>query len=154
MKLNVDGLTQKGKLFFLIEETWQGMDATSTYEEQASALRRAVDGVEYVEKAFQQGTVVLAHKESDRASTLQIVAVDNLEHLNEYIKTNEAHARLPPQNRRVVPLSDWESGKQVFLKMIARAEIRAELDKAGKPRPTQDELEALAEERLKNGPPP
>jgi len=148
MKVNKDALTAAGKLHFLIEETWQGMEPTASYQAQAAALKRSMDSVEYIERAFQQGTVVLAHKKADAASIIQLVAVDNLEQLNNYIKSNEAHARVRPENRKVTPLTDWNSARETHLLMITKMEIRAEHERDGTPQPSLDDLEREARARM------
>lgn len=126
MKINRKVLGDPKKLQFMIIETWQGMDPTASYAEQAHALRRALDAVEYVEKAFDQGTVAMAHKPASQASTITIVAVKNLEELNDYIKGNAAHARVRPENRQVIPLCDWGSGRKTFEKLIKDLEQKAQ----------------------------
>lgn len=118
MKINLDGLRDSSKMHFLIVETFQGMEPTATYTEQAHAVRRALDALEYIENAFQKGTVVMAHKESSSPTSYQIVAVSSNEELNDYLKANVAHARVKPELRKVVPLSDWNSGVKTFEAML------------------------------------
>jgi hypothetical protein len=90
----------------------------------------------------------MAHKPTE-TRTIQIVAVKNNEELNEYIKGNEAHARLPTERRRVVPLADWESGRKTFERAIAVAEVRAEYEEKGTKMPARRELLIEAEKRMK-----
>ena len=131
MKINIAGLTDKSKMHFLIVETFQGMEPTASYTEQAHAVRRSLDAVQYVEDAFKKGTVVMAHKEASSPTTYQIVAVNNNEELNDYLKANAAHARVRPELRKVVPLSDWNAGVQTFEKMLKNLEsLSVEEEKA------------------------
>ena len=125
MKINVEGLADKSRMHFLIVETWQGMDPTASYREQANAVRRSVDALEYIEEAFQKGTVVMMHKESSSPTSYQIVSVRNNEELNDYLKANAAHARVRPELRKVVPLSDWQAGTETFQKMLKDLESLA-----------------------------
>lgn len=122
MKINLKGLQDSKKLQFLIIERWQGMEPTATYAEQAHALRRALDAVEYVEDAFKQGIVVMAHKAADSPMTFQIVAVSSLEELNDYVKSNAAHARVKSEYRQVIPLTNWDAGRGNFEKLIQSLE--------------------------------
>ena len=153
MKINKDALAKsQGKMKFLVSEYWQGLPPTTTYEQQAEAVARALDSVEYIERAVGRGDVVMAHKEKSRTGTTQLLAVDRLEDLNNYIKGNEAHARLPPSNRTVLPLVDWDEGVRTLEMMITRAEVRARYEREGQPQPSQDllgqEAEALFAARL------
>lgn len=128
MKVNLDAfgnLGQSGKLQFLIIETWQGMEPSATYEEQARAVRRALDAVDYVEQAFQNGTVVMMHKAADSPTTFTLVAVDSHEALNDFIKGNAAHVRVRPELRKVVPLADWDSGRGTFERLISELETKS-----------------------------
>lgn len=125
MKINVKALTDKKKMHFLIAETFQGMEPTATYREQSDALKRAMDALEYIEEAFQRGVVVMAHKEASSPTSYQIVAVDSNEELNDYLKANAAHARVKPELRKVVPLSDWDSGVDTFKLMMEDMEQKA-----------------------------
>jgi hypothetical protein len=137
-----------GKLMFLIAEQWQGLSPTASYADQAAAVSRALDSVEYIERAVERGTVSMAHKNALAASTVQLLSVSSMEELNEYLKVNEAHARLPQINRVVLPLSDWDQGRKVFDKMLARAEVRAAYEAKGESQPSQDRLDREAEELL------
>jgi predicted HNH restriction endonuclease len=122
MKINVDRLRDRSKKHFLIVETWQGMEPTASYREQAQAVRRGLDALEYIEDQFQKGTVVMAHKEASSPTSYQIIAVDDNEQLNDYLKANAAHARVRPELRKVVPMSDWDAGTETFKNMIADLE--------------------------------
>ena len=122
MKINIEGLKDKSKQHFLIVETFQGMEPTASYTDQAHAVRRSLDALEYIEEAFQKGTVVMAHKESSNPTSYQIVAVENNEELNDYLKANSAHARVRPDLRKVIPLSDWNSGVETFESMLSNLE--------------------------------
>jgi hypothetical protein len=122
MKINIEKLQDKSKKHFLIIETWQGMEPTSSYTEQAKAVRRGLDALEYIEDQFQKGVVVVAHKEASSPTSYQIIAVDDNEGLNDYLKANAAHARVRPELRKVVPLSDWDAGTETFKKMIEELE--------------------------------
>ena len=125
MKINLKGIADKTKKHFLIIETFQGMEPTASYREQAHAVRRALDAVQYIEDAFQKGTVVMAHKEASSPTSYQIVAVNNHEELNDFLKGNVAHARVRPELRKVVPLSDWNSGVETFEGMVKNLETLA-----------------------------
>ena len=136
MKINIKGLQDKTKQHFLIAETWQGMEPTATYREQHDAVLRAMDALQYIEEQFNRGIVVMAHKEASSPTSYQIVAVDNNEQLNDYIKGNAAHVRVRPNLRRVVPLSDWESGVDTFKNMVAELDKLATAEeKRGAKRP-------------------
>jgi hypothetical protein len=125
MKINIAGLQDKSKQQFLIIETFQGMEPTASYMEQAYAVRRALDAVDYIEEQFQKGVVVMMHKEASSPTSYQIVAVNNNAELNDYLKANVAHARVRPNLRKVVPLTDWNSGVETFEKMITDLEALA-----------------------------
>jgi hypothetical protein len=122
MKINIEGLRDRSKMHFLIIETWQGMDPAASYAEQANAVRRSLDALAYIENAFAKGPLVMAHKEASSPTTYQIVAVNNNEELNDYIKGNAAHVRVRPDLRKVIPLCDWEAGKETFLNTIRELE--------------------------------
>jgi hypothetical protein len=139
MKINIEGLQDKSKQQFLIIETFQGMEPTASYTDQANAVRRALDAVDYIEDQFQKGVVVMMHKEASSPTSYQIVAVNNNAELNDYLKANVAHARVRPDLRKVVPLTDWNSGVETFEKMISDLETLATEEQkyiaAGKFRP-------------------
>lgn len=150
VKINEKALKDlQGKQLFLITEEWQGMSPATSYQEQAAAVSRALDSVEYIERAIERGDVVMGHKPAAITATMQLLAVDDLEKLSNYIKSNEAHARLPHLNRTVQPLSDWDSSVQDFQKMVARAEVRAHFEERGLPQPSQEVLEVEATKLLK-----
>lgn len=149
MKINPEALNgAAGKMLFLVQEEWQGLSPATSYQDQASAVGRALDSVEYIERAIARGDVVLAHKAESRTGTIQLVSTDTLDGLNDYLKGNEAHARLPPMNRTVLPLADWDKGAKTLQKMLARADVRARYEAAGLPQPTQDVLEGEAQTLL------
>lgn len=150
MKVNEQALLDSGnKLMFLVTETWQGLAPSATYSQQAEAVSRALDSVEYIEQAVATGDVVMAHKDSGSSVTMQMVSADTLEDLNHYLKSNEAHARLPLSSRQVLPLSDWDAGMATFRRMVARAEVRAEYEKRGLKQPNQAGLDKEADAILK-----
>ena len=150
VKINKKALDNSdGKMMVLITETWQGMPATAGYVEQDGAISRALDSVEYIERAIDRGDVLMAHKKDNKVSTTHLLGVDELEQLNSYIKSNEAHARLPKDNREVLALSDWDASLRDFDVMISRAEIRARYDLEGRPQPSQDDLDGEAANLVK-----
>ncbi len=148
MKLNMDGLQNQENMLFLVQETWQGLDPTATYDEQHGALTRARDSIEYIENAIDRGNVVLAHKESSMPSTFQMVSANSLEMLNNYIKGNEAHVRLPETSRNVLPLSDWDEGVQIMKLMYCKMLVRSERELAKEKQPLQKDLLELAKEKF------
>jgi hypothetical protein len=77
----------------------------------------------------------MMHKEASSPTSYQIVAVDNNEQLNDYLKSNAAHARVRPDCRKVVPLSDWSSGVQTFQNMITELERLAAAEVAAQRTP-------------------
>jgi hypothetical protein len=150
MKLNEQALKDsEEKLLFLVTEEWQGLTPAATYTQQAEAVSRALDSVEYIERAVATGDVVLAHKDIGASVTTQIVSAETMEKLNEYLKSNEAHARLPLSSRRVLPLSDWDVGKRTFERMLVRAEVRASYEQRGLRQPNQALLDSEADAILK-----
>lgn len=149
MKINPEALAAAdGKMLFLIQEEWQGLSPATSYQDQASAVGRALDSVEYIERAIERGDAVLAHKTESRTGTIQLVSTDTLDGLNDYLKGNEAHARLPPMNRTVLPLADWDKGVVTLQKMLARADVRARYETEGTPQPGQDVLDSEAQALL------
>ena len=95
MKINKKAIKNLGnKQLYLITEEWQGMSPSANYQEQAAAVSRALDSVEYIENAIERGDVVMGHKPEGRIATMQLLAAEDLEQLSGYIKANEAHARL------------------------------------------------------------
>lgn len=146
MKLNEKALRETGdNLLFLITEEWQGLPPSTSYQDQAAAVSRALDSVEYIERAVGRGTVMLAHKDTTASATMQLVSAESLEKLSEYIKGNEAHARLPLSGRSVLPLADWDQGVKVFRRMVARAEVRAQYEARGDIQPNQERLDQEAD---------
>lgn len=151
VKINKDALDNlEGKQLFLVTEQWQGLSPATSYKEQADAVSRALDSVEYIERAVERGDVVMAHKPQAMIATMQVVAVDHLEQLSGYLKSNEAHARLPNTNRTVQPLSDWDASVESFNMMLARAEVRARFEEQGLAQPSQMDLETEAQSLLQS----
>ncbi len=63
MKINPEALESTDeKMLFLVQEEWQGLSPATSYQDQATAVGRALDSVEYIERAITRGDVVLAHK--------------------------------------------------------------------------------------------
>ncbi|MGE6744154.1 hypothetical protein ACQKGC_28280 [Allorhizobium pseudoryzae] len=138
----------EGKQMFLITEVWQGLSPATSYQDQAAAVARALDSVEYIERAIDRGDVVMSHKPDNQVATIQLVAVDSLDDLSTYIKSNEAHARLPSMNRTVQPLADWDKSVRDLDELVARAEVRARFEKQGLAQPRREELDSEVREAL------
>ncbi|MDR5759693.1 hypothetical protein [Caballeronia sp. LZ035] len=137
MKVNLKALSDpefmKSKMQFLVITRWPTLSAPTDYKEQLHHLRRAYDALRYMEGQFNQGTILMAHKEVARPAMHFIVAVDNHTQLDEFIKLNPAHDRYA--EREVIPMVDFESGHEVFEKMITNIEALAQEEEQAKKTP-------------------
>ncbi len=111
-----------GKLHYLVIEKWGGIDARADYAQQARALRRYMDAIEYVEAAYRKGQVIIAHHLSGHGGTAVLLAVTSHEELGDYIKANPANARMAPADRTVIPMGEWDDGRETFGKLIENVE--------------------------------
>jgi hypothetical protein len=125
MLYNPDLVRDRSRLQYLIIEKWGGIDARANYFVQAQALRRQLDAVEYIERAFDDGKVAMAHHLAGNAGTVVLLAVDSQEQLGDYVKANPANARMRPDDRTVIPMGNWESGRETFIQLIRTVEALA-----------------------------
>lgn len=127
---------------YLIIERWAGIDARADYYTQAKAMRRQLDAVEYVERAHADGKVIMAHMLAGGAGTAILVSVKSNEELGDFIKSNPANARMRPADRTVVPMSNWDEGREAFMALIRNVEQLAneerEAESEGRVRPFAD----------------
>ncbi len=130
MLINEEGLTDESKQQFLVLERWGGLDNAADYREQAQSLRRSMDSIEYAEKAYSQAIVAQLHKAVSYAGMASIVAVDDHEELQRHFRTNVAHARMSAQDREVIPLNNWSSGREELAALITQMETMAEVERA------------------------
>jgi peptide methionine sulfoxide reductase MsrA len=119
MKINFEALQSddlKGKQQFLVVTQWPKLRAPTSYTEQVEHLRRAYDALQYMEAAFDRGMVLMAHKEASQPAMHFLVAVDNVDQLDEFLKLNPAHDRY--MKREVIPMTSFASGHDTFKKMV------------------------------------
>jgi hypothetical protein len=144
MRIRLDKLGDRSKFYYWVEEYWPGFSPTLSYQEQARLLRRQADSIEYVERGWDEGRVVMLFSLPDRGGFIQLVAADSPEDFANYLKCNEAHVRLPPENRKITPTLSWDAGKDAFLQMIARLSVRASYEASGATQPAERELNTQA----------
>lgn len=144
MRVHYDKLGDPKKKYHWVEEYWGGFSPALTYQEQHRALLRFSDSLEYVERGFEEGNVVMLFNVPDRSGIVYLVATDTTEEFASFHKTNEAHVRMAPGQRKVHGMVDWDVAKEAFLQMIARLSVRASYEKNGHVQPRDAELDQEA----------
>lgn len=151
MRIRTEALNDPKKRYYWVIESWPGFTPTLSYSQQAELLRRYVRSLEYVESGWDSGKVVMMFQLADRGGIIQLVAADSAEDFAAYLKTNEAHILLAPDAWRVIPMVDWDSGKDVFLRMISRLSVRALHESRGEAQPSSADLDVEALEFRNSG---
>ena len=129
MLINDDAIHDPATEKFLVLERWGGLDNAASYREQAQSLRRSLDSIEYMEKAYTQAIVASAHKPTMYAGLVAIVSAHTNAELDAYSRRNAAHARMAHQDREVLPLRDWDDGREELAALIRQMETLAAVER-------------------------
>lgn len=151
MRLHADMLNLPDKQYHWVEEYWNGFSPTLTYQEQHQALLRYADSLEYVVRAWEEKKVAMLFQLPDRSGIVYLTVNDSLADFSSFLKTNEAHVRMAPEQRKVRHMVDWDVAKDSFLQMIARLTVRATYEKNGHLQPHEEALDAEATQWRSNG---
>jgi hypothetical protein len=144
VRIHHDLLNLPNKHYFWVEEYWNGFSPTLTYQEQHQALLRYADSLDYVEHGWEEKKIAMLFQLPDRSGIVYLALADSPAEFAEFLKTNEAHVRMAPEQRKVRAMLDWETAKEGFLQMIARLTVRASYESSGHRQPPEHELDAEA----------
>lgn len=132
-----------GEQQFLVMERWGGLDNSADYSEQLQSLRRSLDSIEYVEKAYATQTVMSMHKPAAAAAMVSIVNAKTHGDLDAFTRRNAAHARMASEDREIYPLVDWDTGRAELAAVIRQLETLSDAERMsmgrGEIRPFADE---------------
>lgn len=114
---------------YLVIERWGGMDNAATYTEQAQSLRRSLDSIEAVEKAFETEVVTMLHKSALVPGMVSLASVESNDDLERVIRKNFAHARMASADRQVLPLADWDASREEIAAVVNQLESAAVVER-------------------------